>query len=1031
MEVGDTVRTPDGNGVVRSMGANTVEVLVDSRTRWYEYGKVDLMHDPIGRIHQNKTDTALRFILGIDAHRLLAEYWFNPYVLATSTKIKIFPHQINEVIWGLENPKIMIADEVGLGKTIIAALIVAEIRARGIAKRILFVVPKSLQIKWKNEMEQRFDIPTVILDADYMKTHHTLFGNEFSYVASIDFLKQDHVLAKIDADFDVVVMDEAHKMKIRTKRLNLGKYLSAKADVMILLTATPHDGRDDDFMERIKLLNPFVLDIATASYLWTRTVKEDVVDLEGMAVFPGRTSHTVDIQLLNKERDIFGCLEEYFDLIDAGATTSRGQSITRFLRYTYKKIASSSFHSLKVALERRLDKVGTQEELPADIRFSDSGDDDEDGDDDGDFEDRPNCDGVSVMDVDAEKDAIRKIIDALGNLGCDSKLDQLVRSIRAIKTDKPGAKIVVFTDYRNTLSYLEDMLDYKTGRIDGLMSISEREQALRDFRAPDGTEILLCTDAAGEGVDMQFCNIEINYDLPWNPNKLEQRMGRIHRIGQDQNVSYYNFVVDSEFTIDGYIMNKILGKIEQIKEAMGDTVYDIIGMLIGPGDFGRYYDNLRKIPSDQWEPKIMEMMSQIESTKLDIQRKRELLMEGHRLDATSVDTIRNIRKSAVMIDEVRRFVHTFVGSDGGAMELVDGEIGVYRIRPSERHALQLGLGEFRGVFDADVAQRESYDYLALGHPAVNKMLYRSASDHAASLGHETQEGVLCVFRIAIHDGDSKQRDLKIVALFEQSDGVIQRIDERSVWTYKDSDKPLNIDFLASACKRMEPQIDAAARQQKEHVDCKLSGIKEKALGARTQYYADKINKLHLDIRDLEERGGGPTVERLIGAKERDIGALRSQNKKAKGLLEASYRTRAVATLIGVAQVTADDGSDVRIRIDEAGMRAVMESERSRASDDRSRSLIVDCSKNNCGYDVESFDRKIEVKSHQKSGSIMLTDHEWQTAQRLQGEYWLYVVENVFEDPQITRIQNPAEELRNSIEQVPAKQFRWIVHDWKH
>lgn len=136
------------------------------------------------------------------------------------------------------------------------------------------------------------------------------------------------------------------------------------------------------------------------------------------------------------------------------------------------------------------------------------------------------------------------------------------------------------------------------------------------------------------------------------------------------------------------------------------------------------------------------------------------------------------------------------------------------------------------------------------------------------------------------------------------------------------------------------------------------------------------------------------------------------------------------TLIGAAQVTADDGADIRIRIDEKGMRVVLESERSRAPNKQALALIRDCSKENCGYDVVSFDRKIEVKSHKKSGSIMLTDHEWQTAKRFQDEYWIYVIEDVFDNPQITRIQNPAATLCNSIEKIPTKRFSWIVHNWK-
>lgn len=1022
MEVGDTVTTPDGHGQVKEINSQSVNVLIGLKSRRYESSKVDLVYDPFGRIRANKTDTALQFILGIDAHRLLAEYRFNPYVLATSTKIKIFPHQINEVIWGLENPRIMIADEVGLGKTIVAALIVAEIRARGMAKRILFVVPKSLQIKWKDEMERRFDIPTEILDSQYMKSTGDPFGDEFSYVTSIDFLKQPNIMLQIINEFDIVVIDEAHKMKIGTDRLLLGRHLAGRTNVMILLTATPHDGRDEDFMERMRLLDPFVSDIRTASYLWTRTIKEDVVDLEGKTVFPGRTSKTVDIPLLNKERRVISSLEEYFNHMESRASTQQEQSIVRFLRYIYKKRASSSLHSLKISLQRRVEKLdildpGTTVIMPSD-------------EDDYIDEDVQDYDRLPTVDADYEKRAIREVLAALDVLDRDSKLDQLARSIQSIKADKHDAKVVIFTEYKDTLEYLAGSLDYKMGQIHGMMGISDREQALKNFRDPAGDEVLLCTDAAGEGIDMQFCNVEINYDLPWNPNKLEQRMGRIHRIGQDQNVSYYNFIVDSKSSIDGYIMQKLLEKIEQIRESMGDAVYDVIGQLVKPDDFARYYDELRKIPHDQWKPKIEEMMSKIEHTRSDVTKKRAMLMEGHRLDATSLDTIQNIRKNAVIIDEVKRFIHTFVESNGGTMDLLDGKKGVYRIRLSEQYARQLDVGEFKGVFDADAAQKGSYDYLALGHPDVSRMLIRAASDHVASLGHENQEGVLCVYKITVRDGESKQRDLRIVSLFEQSDGVIFQVDVRSVWTYRDSDKTLNIDRLASACGRMDLHINKIAQEQKRLVDRKLSEIRGKAHTACTGHFADKISRLEQAITQLEQKNEGPHTEKLIDSKKRDIRALQTQSRQEKTRLDENYKTTVDTTLIGIAQVAADDGADIRIRIDEAGMKAVLEAERSRAPDDQSRQHIEDCSKRNCGYDIASFDRKIEVKSHRHSGSIMFTDHELGTAKRLREEYWLYVVDDVFETPKITRIQDPVEKFGDLIEEIPSTQFRWIIHKWK-
>ncbi len=1021
MEVGNRVVTPDGKGTICSINPRTIQVMMNGKFRYYTYDKIDLVYDPLGKM--DKPNTALQFIIGIDAHRLFTEYRFNPYVLASSTKIKLFPHQINAVIWGLENPRILIADEVGLGKTITAALIISELRARGIAKRLLFVVPKSLQIKWKNELEQRFDIPTEILDAAYVRSH-AMFGDSFSYVASIDYLKQDHVMSQLAPEFDAVVVDEAHKMNKKTNNLKLGKHLAAKTDVLILLTATPHDGSDENFMARINLLDKFATDIQTASYLWTRNIKEKVVDLDGKSVFPARTSKTIEIPLSDKERKVLNMLEDYFNFIQSRVRTPQENNMIRFLRHIYKKRASSSFYSLEMSLRSRLDKLGLN--FDADKIMSMIKEDADEY-----LEDTEDVDAVTILDAEEERRAIKPILDALEDCNHDSKLEHLVSSIRKLKTDKPDAKLVVFTEYKDTLKYLAESLDYKVGIIDGTMSITTREQSLDEFRNSRGNEILLCTDAAGEGIDMQFCNMEINYDIPWNPNRLEQRMGRIHRIGQDQEVFYYNYVLDPKISIDGYIMQKLLDKIESIKRSMGDVVYDIMGLLIGPDEFGRYYDELRRIPNNQWEPKIKALLSEIESMKRDVQEKRSMLLEGNKLDPSGVDTIQKMRENAVVIHEVKRFLQTFVESSGGKMRLVNDKNRVYEITPTQRHAQELELDRITGVFDRDIAQQESYDYLALGHSGIDKIINKAISDYVASLGHETQDGVLCVYKITVLDGESRQRDSKIAAFYEQTDGVIHQVDARSMWSYKDSDAPINPDAIIGACGRIREFVLDAAGKQKSKVDQKLRVIKRKTQDARKSHYGNKISKLNGDIHELQQQPDEPNIEKIINSKRREIKNLRNSVSDDLAKLDETYQTRTKEELIGVAQITADNGVDLRLQVDEAGMKAVLDYERSRTLDAGSRGMIRDCSRENCGYDVATFDsRRIEVKSHRTTGNIMLTNHEWATAQRLQDDYWIYVVENVFDNPHITEIQNPAQKYGPFIERIPTRQFRWVINDWQ-
>ena len=204
------------------------------------------------------------------------------------------------------------------------------------------------------------------------------------------------------------------------------------------------------------------------------------------------------------------------------------------------------------------------------------------------------------------------------------------------------------------------------------MGIIERKEALKKF-SKEETEILVCTDAAGEGIDMQFCNIEINYDLPWNPNKLEQRMGRIHRIGQKRDVFYYNYVVDKENSIDGFILSRLLEKIESIKSALGDRVYDIIGEILNQDDFVKLYEELLRVPHALWEAKVTELLEKIEENKRRILEKSNLLLTGHRLDRTAIENISKVRKNAVDKGELKRFLNLLIESKNGSFEELDRE----------------------------------------------------------------------------------------------------------------------------------------------------------------------------------------------------------------------------------------------------------------------------------------------------------------------------------------------------------------------
>ena len=1032
------IKGTDSEGIIVSIKDSFAEVNIENQNRWIPIGDLyEISDELVSRILKNDLDDGIDFILGIDAHRLLNEYRFNPYVLASSTKIQIFPHQIDEVIWGLENPKIMIADEVGLGKTIIAALIACELKARGLANKSLFVVPKSLVLKWKEELENRFDFDVKILDSTYMKFDFEPFEKkEFAYVASMDFLKQDHIKEKIQNDFDIVIVDEAHKFKIRTDRLELGKVLAAKSNVLIFLTATPHDGRDDDFMTRINLLDPYVGDIASSSYLWTRNIKEDIRDMEGKTVFPPRTSKTLDIQLTNAERGINDLLKDYFDARYSEAQNNKEINAVRFLSHIFRKRASSSISAIKISLKRRLEKLGNITNAEEILKIQ-SNINDFDEELDPEYENEANkMDGFTLgVDIENEKINLRNIITEIEKLGSrDTKFDRLLDSIRELKKTDPKTKILLFTEYRDTLEYLMVRLseNYKVDKIDGTMKIEDRRDTLLEFRRDDGPEILLCTDAAGEGIDMQFCNIEYNYDLPWNPNKLEQRMGRIHRIGQTREVFYYNFVVDKESSIDGYIISKLLEKIENIKSSMGnEKIYDVIGIIINNNDIAKYYEELLKVPKAHWEAKVSELLDQIEEKKNRIIEKSNQLLEGHRLDRTTLENISKIRKTAVDIGEVKRFLQMLIESKGGKFEEIQKSESRYKIFPPQKFAQALNIGVLEGTFDSKLAIERGWPYLALGNREINSIILKSAGRSVASLTHPTKSGLLCVYKTSVIDGKGKERDSKIVAMFHNEDAKVTEVDPRSIWDYDEGSEIKNTAFIINSKNRIEEELLKIVEGHKIVTTKKMTEIEKKTKQATTKFFIDKTDQANTKIAEYDkQRGEGPHIEKLITKQKNQIQKDKKDFEERLQQIQKDHVTKTTIELIGIASIKSEMDANVRRETDLAGMKAVIEHEIKRASTESQREKIIDVSERDTGYDIESFDRCIEVKSFKKSGPAKLTSHEWKTAERIKDEYWLYVVEDAQTEPKITEIQNPYEKFKDSVKTEQLIEYRYVIENWK-
>ena len=1061
IDVGSKVRVKRSNdeGIVLEVSNDFVNVLINNELRWFKIDEVeDISYTLIDRFIRSDYDNPIEFILAIDAYRLLTEYRFNPYVLASSTKVEIFPHQIDEVIKIVdEQQRLLLADEVGLGKTITTALVASELKARGIVKRMLFVVPKSLTIKWKDELNSRFELDAKIIDSDYVKAHGNPFRDkEYCYVSSMDYLKQDHVitLLKDSNIIDLVVIDEAHKLASGTERYKLGEYLANKSTFMLMLTATPHNGDDDDYLDRIRLLDPYISDIDTSRYLLIRNIKEDVIDLDGKEVFPSRESKTVEVKLSDEEAKVHEMLDNYLAFLQKNSRGDRRrEGAARFLSTLFRKRASSSIHALKLSLERRLEKLGTIDLDAFDkavkrIRESEEEFDEEEYSRD---EEEYVIGYTPITMLQREHNSIKEILDAINSISRDSKFEMLLNWIETIKKNNNNddkTKIVIFTEYKDTLQYLKDKLSnkYEVVSIDGSMSIYERNNMLNDFRSDK--DIMVCTDAAGEGIDMQFCNIMINYDLPWNPNRLEQRMGRIHRIGQKRNVYYYNFVLDTHNTIDGYILEKLLAKIESIKEAMGDKVYDIIGMLIDEDDIVKLYEELLTAPRDEWEAKVKVIDGIVEERRRLVEEINSLL-SGYRLDRSKLEDMKHILKGAVDSYEVKRFVNVFLGFYHGKIEEIEEEI--YRIYMpkglissySNSNVQSISIGSF----SKDTAMKQGIPYFALGNNMIMTMLKHVARPRISVFKHDRLKGMLFIFLLSVYDVRGNVRDSRVVALLV--DEGVKEVDVKSVWDLKEKESNVTqeqnknenenenkneittiklLNAYNTAMQHASSIIDGMLTRVSE----KMNAIKEKNEEKINDYYSKRMSELQHDIEEYKRRlRDEPYLQGLITQRMNEISRLKSELQSRLKELYDSYRFYKIIELIGIAEIVADKDSDIRLKIDRAGMEKVLEYERRRAGYKEDLiNKIKDVSDRLVGYDIESFDRVIEVKSFKDTGSIEFTSNEWATATRLKDEYWLYVVEDALGEGMIYTYKNPVKIFKEKVKLIPIIDYRYVIGDWK-
>lgn len=569
-----------------------------------------------------------------EAKRISLAHLFDPYLAVQTSNVQPLPHQITAVYEHMLSPgrqplRFLLADDPGAGKTIMAGLLIKELMLRGDLKRCLIVCPGILVEQWQDELHEKFGVDFEILSAETFET--SLSGNPFAekdlIVCRLDQLSRNEELqAKLEqTDWDLIVCDEAHKMSASyfgneakyTKRYRLGQKLSGLTRNFLLMTATPHNGKEADFQLFMALLDgdrfegKFREGVHTSnpSDLMRRLVKEQLLKFDGRPLFPERRAYTVPYKLSDGEAVLYKEVTDYvtteFNRADALDNGGRRGTVGFALTTLQRRLASSPeaiYQSLKRRKERLEERLNEERlfKRVSTIKTDTLIDEDEDLDD---FEDRADYEQVEEEIVDrataaqtvAELEAeIERLTDLerkalrVRNSGTDRKWEELSSLLQQNEeiVDENGhhRKLVIFTEHRDTLNYLAMKLRGILGRdeavvtVHGGMAREDRRTAQEKFTQDRDTAIFLATDAAGEGINLQRAHLMVNYDLPWNPNRIEQRFGRIHRIGQTEVCHLWNLVATE--TREGDVYKKLLDKIDEEREALGGQVFDVLGKVM-------------------------------------------------------------------------------------------------------------------------------------------------------------------------------------------------------------------------------------------------------------------------------------------------------------------------------------------------------------------------------------------------------------------------------------------------------------------
>lgn len=582
------------------------------------------------------------------------------FLSALASGIIPLPHQRHVLNRALETNRVryILADEVGLGKTIEAGLIIKELKSRGLIRRVLVVCPTGLVTQWAAEMQEKFHEKFhIILPTDYdtirrLTDSNDVYGQYDQVISPMDSIKpiekhvgwseerikqynEERIYSIINSGWDLIIIDEAHRVagsSGEVARYKLGSLLSQASPYLLLLSATPHNGKTEPFLRLIRLLDgeafpnfKSIVKEQVAPYL-IRTEKREAIDNNGHLLFKKRITHLEELQWDDRhtfQRELYELVSGYVSKTYGRANRNRKKNMCLiFLLIIMQRMVTSSTAAVRQSLERRLEVLKNQNTRIGNLTEADLAEME--------IEDNV-AEALEAMSLNtteeiAELEHIISIAKQAEFQHPDVKVEHLVSTIDGILSEDKSQKIIIFTEFVATQKYLQKLLEHKgfsVSALNGSMSIEERNEALQHFKTK--TNIFISTDAGGEGLNLQFSNIIINYDLPWNPMKIEQRCGRADRIGQQRDVHIYNFIVGD--TVENRVREVLEEKLSVIFKELGvDKYSDVLDTEASEQNFTEAYMKSISNPS-YLERNMHAVESDVKQQISNIQKYKEIIRE--------------------------------------------------------------------------------------------------------------------------------------------------------------------------------------------------------------------------------------------------------------------------------------------------------------------------------------------------------------------------------------------------------------------